>query len=231
MDKIRCLIVDDEPLAIEILEEYIKKVSWLELEGAMDSGLEALEYLNNNSVDLVFLDIQMPDLSGIQVAELTKGKCDIIFTTAYHEYAVEGFELAAKDYLLKPISFDRFLKAIQRLKKDNDQSTSVNSDYIFVKVEYTIKKIRLDQILYIEGMKDYLRIVVVKEKVMTLQSFSKLIPALPSGKFVRVHKSFVVSLDAVDSVEKSKIRIGDQLIPISETYRESFLKLVKNRTV
>lgn len=231
MDKIRCLIVDDEPLAIEILEEYIKKVSWLELVGTMDSGIEAIEYLNNNSIDLVFLDIQMPDLSGIQVAELTKGKCDIIFTTAYHEYAVEGFELAAKDYLLKPISFERFLKAVQRLKKDENESSTVNADYIFVKVEYTIKKIRLDEILYIEGMKDYLRIVMVKEKVMTLQSFSKLLPALPSNKFVRVHKSFVVSLDAVDSVEKSKIRIGDQLIPISETYREDFLRLVKNRTV
>lgn len=231
MDKIRCLIVDDEPLAIEILEEYINKVPWLELEGSMDSGLEAIDYMNDKSVDLLFLDIQMPDLSGIQVAELTKGKCDIIFTTAYHEYAVEGFELAAKDYLLKPISFERFLKAVQRLKKKEEESSVVGSDYIFVKVEYTIKKIRLDEILYIEGMKDYLRIVMTKEKVMTLQSFSKLIPVLPSSRFIRVHKSYVISLDAIESVEKGKVRIGDQLIPISETYKEAFAEIIKNKAI
>lgn len=231
MDKIRCVIVDDEPLAIEILEEYIKKVPWLVLEKSLDAGLEAIDYLNSNPVDLVFLDIQMPDLSGIQVAELTKGKCDIIFTTAYHEYAVEGFELAAKDYLLKPISFERFLKSVQRLRESKVEKLTKTSDYIFVKVEYTIKKIRLDEILYIEGMKDYLRIVTTQEKVMTLQSFSRLIPALPSDRFVRVHKSYVVSLDAMDSVERSKIKIGDQLIPISETYKEAFLELVKDKTI
>lgn len=231
MDKISCLIVDDEPLAIEILEEYIKKVPWLVLEGVMDSGLQVIDYLNDKSVDLIFLDIQMPDLSGIQVAELTKDKCDIIFTTAYHEYAVEGFELAAKDYLLKPISFERFLKAVQRLKTSTDEKPSVSADYIFVKVEYTIKKIRLDEILYIEGMKDYLRIVMANEKVMTLQSFSKLMPVLPSDKFVRVHKSYVISLDAVDSIEKSKIKIGDQRIPISETYKEAFSQIIKNKAV
>ncbi|MFT7148566.1 MAG: two-component system LytT family response regulator [Nonlabens sp.] len=229
MDKIRCVIVDDEPLAIEILEEYIKKVPWLVLK--VDSGLGAIDYLNSNSVDLVFLDIQMPDLSGIQVAKLTKGKCDIIFTTAYHEYAVEGFELAAKDYLLKPISFERFLKSVQRLKEFKVEKASKTTDYIFVKVEYTIKKIRLDKIRYIEGMKDYLRIVTTEEKVMTLQSFSRLLPALPNDRFVRVHKSYVVSLDAIDSVEKSKVKIGDQLIPISETYKDAFFKMVKDNTI
>lgn len=231
MDKIRCIIVDDEPLAIEILQEYIKKVPWLVLVGSVDSGLGAIDYLNSNSVDLIFLDIQMPDLSGIQVAELTKDKCDIIFTTAYHEYAVEGFELAAKDYLLKPISFERFLKSVQRLKQSKVEKASKTTDYIFVKVEYTIKKIRLDEILYIEGMKDYLRIVTTEEKVMTLQSFSRLIPALPSNAFVRVHKSYVVSLDAIDSVERSKVKIGDQFIPISETYKDAFLAMVKDRTI
>ncbi|MFT6871471.1 MAG: two-component system LytT family response regulator [Roseivirga sp.] len=231
MDKIRCVIVDDEPLAIEILEEYIKKVPWLVLKESVDSGLGAIDYLNSNSVDLVFLDIQMPDLSGIQVAKLTKGKCDIIFTTAYHEYAVEGFELAAKDYLLKPISFERFLKSVQRLKEFKVEKASKTTDYIFVKVEYTIKKIRLDKIRYIEGMKDYLRIVTTEEKVMTLQSFSRLLPALPNDRFVRVHKSYVVSLDAIDSVEKSKVKIGDQLIPISETYKDAFFKMVKDNTI
>ncbi len=231
MDRISCLIVDDEPLAVEILEEYIQKVPWLKLDGVMDSGLKAIDYMNKNTIDLIFLDIQMPDLSGIQVAELLNNKCDIVFTTAYHEYAIEGFELAAKDYLLKPISFERFLKAVQRLKQNYEEVGDTQSDYIFVKSEYKIKKIKLDEIQYIEGMKDYLRIVTRDEKTMTLQSFSKLIPALPEQKFVRVHKSFVVALDAVDSVEKGKVKIGEQFIPISETYKEDFSKLIQDRMV
>lgn len=231
MDKIRCLIVDDEPLAIEILDEYIQKVSWLKLEKVVDSGMEAIDYLNGHTVDLMFLDIQMPDLSGIQVAELTKDKCDVIFTTAYHEYAIEGFELEAKDYLLKPISFERFLKAVQRIKKLDKETEKEELDYIFVKSEYKIKKIRLDEIQYIEGMKDYLRIVMKNEKVMTLQSFSKLLPMLPASKFTRVHKSFVVALGAVDSVEKGKVKIGKQFIPISETYKEAFSKLIQDRMI
>ncbi|MFY0592488.1 LytR/AlgR family response regulator transcription factor [Roseivirga sp.] len=231
MNKISCIIVDDEPLAIEILEEYVKKVSWLELKASFDSGLEAIDYLNREPVDLMFLDIQMPDLSGIQVAELTKDKCDIIFTTAYNEYAVEGFELAAKDYLLKPISFERFLKSVQRLQVSVEEKPNVQQDYIFVKVEYRVKKIRLSDILYIEGMKDYLRIVMNDEKVMTLQSFSKLIPVLPKDRFIRVHKSFLISLEAIESVEKGKIRIKDQLIPISDTYKDDFSAILKKKTV
>ncbi len=231
MDNIRCVIVDDEPLAIEILEAYVQKIPWLESVATFDNGVDAIEYLNAHTIDLLFLDIQMPDLTGIQLAEHVRGKCDIVFTTAYNEYAIEGFELEAKDYLLKPISFDRFLKTAQRIKKQDTQSPKEELDYIFVKSEYRIKKIILADILYIEGMKDYLRIVTKTEKVMTLQSFSKLIPALPSDRFVRVHKSYVVSLDAMDSVERSKIKIGDQLIPISETYKESFFELVKDKTI
>lgn len=231
MDEIKCVIVDDEPLAIEILQEYVGKVPWLNCVASFDSGIEAITYLNENSVDLLFLDIQMPDLTGIQLAEHLKGKCDIIFTTAYHEYAIEGFELEAKDYLLKPISFDRFLKAAQRVQKQVETTPSDELDYIFVKSEYKIKKIQLADILYIEGMKDYLRIVTKTEKVMTLQSFSKLVPVLPANKFVRVHKSFVIALDAIDSVEKSKIKIQDQLIPISESYKESFFEIIQRKAV
>lgn len=231
MDKIRCLIVDDEPLAVEILEEYIDKVPWLILEEAIDSGLEVIDYLNNNDINLLFLDIQMPDLSGIELAGILKGKCDIIFTTAYHEYAVEGFELEATDYLLKPISFERFLKAVQRVQQKKSSVLQPVADYVFVKTEYKIKKIKLAEILYIEGMKDYLRIVTSTEKIMTLQSFSKLIPALPKTQFLRVHKSYVISLNAIDSVEKSRVQIADKLIPISETYKEAFVTLIKGRTV
>lgn len=229
MDRIRCIIVDDEPLAIEILEEYIKKISWLDLVGSLESGLEALEFVEQHRVDLVFLDIQMPDLSGIKTAELMNNRCQIIFTTAYNQYAIEGFELEARDYLLKPISFDRFLKSVQRLKRDMSEPSQVAHDYIFVKTEYKIKKIRFDDICYIEGMKDYLRIVTTDEKVMTLLSFSRLMPKLSSQRFVRIHKSYVVAINAIDSVEKGKVRVGEKLLPIGETHKEAFFQLIGDR--
>ena len=226
-----CIIVDDEPLAQEILEEYVKKVPQLQLLATLESGLEAIQFVKQQSVDLVFLDIQMPDITGIQTAGLLDAKTKVIFTTAYHEYAVEGFELEAVDYLLKPISFDRFLKAIQRLGQTDDelQPKTTTDDYIFVKAEYKIKKIRFDDILYIEGMKDYLRIVTSNEKVMTLLSFAKLLPKLPSSRFLRIHKSYVVSLAAIDSIEKGNIRIGETLLPVSETYKAALDEYVKSR--
>ena len=226
-----CIIVDDEPLAQEILEEYVKKVPQLQLLATLESGLEAIQFVKQQSVDLVFLDIQMPDITGIQTAGLLDAKTKVIFTTAYHEYAVEGFELEAVDYLLKPISFDRFLKAIQRLGQTDDelQPKTTADDYIFVKAEYKIKKIRFDDILYIEGMKDYLRIVTSNEKVMTLLSFAKLLPKLPSSRFLRIHKSYVVSLAAIDSIEKGNIRIGETLLPVSETYKAALDEYVKSR--
>ena len=229
MRKINCVIVDDEPLAIEILEEYISKIDWLELVESFDSGLDALDLLQKQHINLVFLDIQMPDLSGMQVAELLNGKCQIIFTTAYHEYAVEGFALEAKDYLLKPISFERFFKAVNRIKRDEAFEEAQNADYIFVKADYKIKKIKFAEILYIEGMKDYLRIVTVDEKVMTLQSFSKLVPNLPSERFMRVHKSYVIALDAIDSLEKGKVKIGERFIPIGDSYKADLDRLIKDR--
>ena len=231
MDKISCIIVDDEPLAIEILEEYINKISWLELVGSMESGLEALDFVAQHPVELIFLDIQMPDLSGIKTAELINQRCDIIFTTAYNQYAIEGFELAARDYLLKPISFERFLKSVQRLKPESKEKAGTEYDYLFVKADYKIKKVSFEHILYIERMKDYLRLVTRHEKVMTLLSFRKLKPRLPPDQFVRIHKSYVVALGAIDSVEKGKVRVGDKQLPIGETYREAFFKLIEKRGV
>lgn len=226
-----CIIVDDEPLAQEILEEYVKKVPQLELLATLESGLEAIQFVQEQLVDLVFLDIQMPDISGIQTAGLLGNKTNVIFTTAYNEYAVEGFELEAVDYLLKPISFDRFLKAVQRLQQPEEgvQPKTTAEDYIFVKAEYKIKKIRFDDILYIEGMKDYLRIVTDNEKVMTLLSFTKLMPKLPSSRFLRIHKSYVVSLNAIDSIEKGKLKLGDTYLPVSESYKPALDEYVKSR--
>lgn len=231
MDKIRCMVVDDEPLAIEILEEYIGKVPWLSLAGSFNTGVEAIEHINNNEVDLLFLDIQMPDLSGVQVAQLIGKKCAVVFTTAYNQYAVEGFELEVKDYLLKPISFERFLKSVQRIKIFQEKLQKEVDDYVFVKTEYKTKKIRLSDILYIEGMKDYLRIVTATEKIMILQSFSKLLPTLPANRFSRVHKSFVIALNAIDIIEKSKVKVREQWIPIGESYKDDFLSEIQRRTV
>lgn len=226
-----CIIVDDEPLAVEILEEYVKKVPKLELLATLESGLEAVKYVMDQPVDLVFLDIQMPDITGIQTAGLIGPKTKVIFTTAYHEYAVEGFELEAVDYLLKPISFERFLKAIQRLQQPEGESqpASMADDHIFVKAEYKIKKIRFDDILYIEGMKDYLRIVTTSEKVMTLLSFAKLMPKLPADRFLRIHKSYVVSLSAIDSIEKGKLKLGETYLPVSDSYKPALDEYVKHR--
>ena len=225
--RLQCIIVDDEPLAVEILEEYVAKVPWIKCVAVFDSGIDALEYLNQHHTDLVFLDIQMPDLSGIQLAKLLKTSTNIIFTTAYHEYAVEGFELEARDYLLKPVSFERFLRSVERIKPQLTDKD--NSDYLFVKAEYKIIKIRFAEILYIEGMKDYLRIVTADQRIMTLQSFSKLLPSLPTQQFMRIHKSYVISLDAIESIEKGKVKIGDQYIPIGESYKTPLDTLIRQR--
>ena len=231
MVKLRCVLVDDEPLALEILEAYIEKIPWLEHVRSIDSGLEALKFLKEDNVDIVFLDIQMPDLSGIQVAEILNQRYDIIFTTAYNQYAVEGFELEARDYLLKPVSFERFLKAVEKVAADKTASPAESPDHFYVKTEYKIKKVRFDEILYIEGMKDYLRIVTKQEKIMTLQSFSRLVPVLPAERFMRIHKSFVIAFEAIDSVEKNKVRMGEQLIPIGDSYREQFLQKINARLI
>jgi len=230
MDKMTCIIVDDEPLAVEILEEYVKKIPRLELLASLESGLDAVHFVQDHSVDLVFLDIQMPDITGIQAAGILGNKTKVIFTTAYNEYAVEGFELQAVDYLLKPISFERFLKAVQRFQaqETEPQPAQTAEDHIFVKADYKIRKIRFDDILYIEGMKDYLRIVTRNEKVMTLLSFAKLMPKLPSSRFLRIHKSYVVSLAAIDAIEKGRVKLGDTDLPVSDSYKAALDEYVKN---
>ncbi|MFT7380643.1 MAG: two-component system LytT family response regulator [Roseivirga sp.] len=226
MKQLNCMIVDDEPLAVEIIEEYIKKVPWLNCVATSDNALGALSQLEKNVIDLIFLDIKMPDLSGIKLAELLNNKYNIIFTTAYHQYAVQGFELAAKDYLLKPISFERFLKAVQRIQPSNAKEEETTSAFMFVKSDYKMKKIKFSEMQYVEGMKDYLRIVTRTEKIMTLMSFSKLMELLPVQDFARVHKSYVVSLNAIESIEKSKVKLKGFEVPIGDSFREVFLAII-----
>lgn len=240
---IRCLVVDDEPLALDILEDYISKVPFLKLVKTTTSAIEALQLVQQDQIDLVFLDIQMPELTGIQFLKIINGKCQVILTTAYPQYALEGYELNVVDYLLKPIPFDRFYKAVQKVQLQNHVPAPVpepvaapvvvNSapEFIFVKTEHKIQKIYLDDILYIEGLKDYISIFTPSERVITLQNMKKMEEVLPSGRFIRVHKSYIVSLDKIESIERSRISICDKVIPIGDTYRDQFFKLIETKNV
>ena len=237
---INCIAVDDEPLALNIIEDYIKKIPYLELKKTFTSGLECIDYLKQNKVDLLFLDIQMEELSGIQLLKVIKDRPEVIFTTAYNQYAVQGFELDVTDYLLKPISFERFLIAVDKvyeklsLKKIpgiQHQETGAKpgeKDFFFVKTEFRLQKVMLSDILYIEGMGDYVRIVTTKERIMTLQSFKKVESVLTEPRFIRVHRSYMIALDKITSVERNRIKIGDQLIPVGENYRKAFFALLES---
>jgi DNA-binding LytR/AlgR family response regulator len=235
--KLSCYIIDDEPLAREILEAYIEKVSFLELKGSFMSALEASASLDKEKPDLLFLDINMPDLDGLSFIPMLNPKPMIILTTAYDQYAVKAFELEVRDYLLKPISFERFYKAVlrlyqeqsQRLQGEKQETTGpkTEQEYIFLKVGHRMQKVATRDILFVEGMKDYLRIHTTQEKIMTLLNFAKLEELLPSQGFARVHRSFLVAIEKIDHIEKNRIRIAGEVIPISESYADAFHKMLK----
>jgi DNA-binding LytR/AlgR family response regulator len=237
-ERLTCYIIDDEPLAQEILEEYVSKVHFLELKGTFVSPLEAAAQLKQDKPDLLFLDINMPDLDGLTFIPMLNPKPMIILTTAYDQYALKAFDLEVKDYLVKPFSFERFYKGVLRLfqeqgnrqkpeKKINEGELKQEQEYIFLKVGHRIQKIATREILFIEGMKDYLRIHTPKEKIMTLLNFTKLEELLPTQNFARVHRSFMVAIDKIDHIVKNRIQIADQIIPISETYTDSFYKKLR----
>jgi two-component system LytT family response regulator len=237
-EKLTCYIIDDEPLAQEILEAYIAKVSFLELKGVFLSPMEAISSLEKDKPDLLFLDINMPDLDGLSFIPMLSPKPMIILTTAYDQYALKAFELEARDYLLKPFSFERFYKGVLRLyqeqslrmqpeKMETKPEPKSEQEYIFLKVGHRIRKVAMGDILFVEGMKDYLRIHTPEEKIMTLLSFAKLEELLPAADFARVHRSFLVAIDKIEHIEKNRIRIADQDIPISDTYADAFYKKLK----
>ena len=243
---IRCLVVDDEPLALNILEDYISKIPFLELVKATTNPIEALTRVQDGGIDLVFLDVQMPELTGIQFLKIANGKTKVILTTAYPQYALEGYELDVVDYLLKPFAFDRFYKAAQKaqsiIKPTNNQPAEpaqqiqqqqqdFMSDFIFVKSEHKIQKVYLHDILFIEGLKDYISIFTSNERIITLQNMKKMEDTLPEKHFIRVHKSYIVALNKIDSIERSRIRIGDKIIPVGDTYRDDFFKIIDGKNV
>jgi len=237
-DKLTCYIIDDEPLAQEIMEAYVAKVPFLQLLGSFSSALEATGPMARDKPGLLFLDINMPDLDGISFISMLNPKPLIILTTAYDQYAVKAFELEAADYLLKPFSFERFYKAVLRVFNSNHSvstgtvaSPSIkegpDEDFIFIKVGHRIQKVATADVLCVEGMKDYLQIHTKAEKILTLQSFAGIEEVLKPPKFVRVHRSWLVAVNKIDHIEKNRIQIGERLIPISESYADAFYKMLK----
>src|SRR5665213_156095 len=229
MDKYTCIIIEDEPLALEKTRGFVNKVPFLNLSATFDNALTGLTYLNNNKVDLLFLDINMDELSGIELLESSKITSQVIITTAYQEYALKGYELQITDYLLKPFTFNRFLQAVNKAQENlSHRIADKQLDFIFVKTENRLEKIVISDILYIEGMRDYLRIHTSGKKIMTLQSFNELEQLIPARLVCRVHKSYMVAINKIESIERSRIKIAGQLIPVSETYKEAFLQLINS---
>lgn len=231
---IKCIIIDDEPLAIDLLSDYVEKSDILMLQDSFTNPIEALHALEEYNPDVVFLDVQMPELTGIQFLKITKGKYPVVLTTAYSEYAIEGYELDIIDYLLKPISFERFSMTCEKIQKrispDVAKSKGTNPvenvDYIFVKSEYKTLKINLSDILYLEGLSDYVVIHLDGKKHLTLNTLKSFENKLPSRSYVRVHKSYIVNLSFIDHIERNQIVIGDKRIPIGATYQKAFNQLL-----
>lgn len=227
MSKLTCIIIEDEPLALDKTRSFIQKIPFLNLTATFDNALAGLDFLNDNKVDLLFLDINMDELTGIELLESAKINSQVIITTAYQEYALKGYELRITDYLLKPFTFNRFLQAVNKAQENlSHRADEKKPDFIFVKTENRLEKIMLSDILYIEGMRDYQRIHTLSKKIMTLQGFSELEQLLPPQLICRVHKSYMVAINKIESIERGRIKIANQLIPVSETYKDAFLQII-----
>ncbi len=231
---IRCLIVDDEPPARDIVRRYIKQVPTLKLEGECSNAIEALTFLHQHQVDLLFLDIRMPQLNGNDFLKTLKVQPKVIFTTAYSEYAVEGYELDAIDYLMKPVSFDRFLKAVnkayQQVTVKNELSAVLDEErsesFVYFRADRKMVKVMLQDILYIESMKDYVKIFTGGGTIITKQSISSVEAMLPEKKFIRTHRSYIVSLDKIKSFTSELIEVSTTEIPVGKLYRNGVLKVL-----
>jgi len=241
--KINCIAIDDEPLALDKIREYIKRIGYLNLQESFDNAVDAIEFMKNVKVDLIFLDIQMEELTGIQMLEALNEKPKVVLTTAYDEYALKGYELDVCDYLLKPISFQRFLQACEKVydqlfpvrKPDisipDPNSKDASKGYFFVKNGSITQKINFEDILFVEGMKDYLRIWTLKERIMTLLSFKKLQDALPAKGFFRIHKSYLIAIDKIEKIERNHVKIAGQSLPIGDSYRREFFEEIEKNKI
>jgi two-component system, LytTR family, response regulator len=223
---INCIIVEDEPLALKRTKEYVSQVSYLNLIASFTNAFDAIGFLKENVVDLIFLDIEMDGFTGIEFIESLSSNPLIIITTAYDKYALKGFELNVTDYLLKPFRFDRFLTAVDRVYDIITKDKKEDKNFIFVKTEYRLERIDLSDIYFIEGMGDYRNVQTGLKKILTLKTFSDFEIELPNNSFCRVHKSYIVSIDKIISIEHNRIKIKDSLIPVSESYKDRFYNMI-----
>lgn len=233
---LNCAIIDDEPLAVDLLSSYVEKTSFLNLTGGYNSAIAAIKDLKSNPVDLIFLDIQMPELSGIEFAKILPRSTKIVFTTAFSKYAAEGYDVDALYYLLKPISYEDFLKAANKALKwfeERERPESYRSDrFVFVKSDYKLQKIAFDDILYIEGVKDYVRITMANgDKIMSLMNLKKLEDRLPSPEFMRIHRSYIVHMNKIEVVDRLRVVFGTTYIPISDSYKDSVMAYIDRHTL
>ncbi|AYA38395.1 DNA-binding response regulator [Hymenobacter oligotrophus] len=244
--KLTCVIIDDEPLALDLLAGYCAQVPYLELKGQFHDALVGLAFVQDNPVDVVFVDIHMPRITGLQLVQLLPSPGPkVVFTTAYDQYAVQSYELSAADYLLKPIAFERFVQAVNKVRQAPATASAapaaapplpalaetapvpVVPDAMFVKNEHRLQRVAFNDILYIEGMKEYLMIYTLGSKILTLQSFKRVEEVLPPDRFARIHKSYIVALNHIEHVERSKVQVAGRLLPIGDTYRDSFAATIR----
>ncbi len=228
----KCIAIDDEPLALKVIKDYVDKVPYLNLEGTFDNPFEALQYLSQQSVDIVFIDINMPGLNGLDLIRSLRKISNVVFTTAYSEYAIDGFELDARDYLLKPFSFERFLRAVNKCNRldvpQNSEPTSNQfPNFIFVNSEHRMIKIMISEICYIEGFKEYVKIYTGEDQpILTIRSLKSFEEQLEPSSFIRIHKSYIIAIHKIQDIRHGKVKVNDKYLPIGDTYKEIFNDIV-----
>lgn len=235
---LNCIIVDDEPLALDLLETYVRRTPFLRLAARCDNAVEALAALDKEPVDLAFLDIQMPELNGLELSRLITHRTKIVFTTAFEQYALEGFRVDAVDYLLKPFNYAEFLRAATKAQRlveleRNQSADACHPDSIFVKSDYKLVQIELRHILYIEGLKDYVRIQTDTPQggILTLMNMKNIEERLPADTFLRVHRSYIVNINQIKTIERNRIVFGKVYIPVSDSYKDRFAEMLEKRSI
>ncbi len=233
MEKLRCIIVDDEPPAIRLLEKYVAKVTFLELAGTTTNSLEALSMVETADVDLLFLDIQMPDLTGIQLSKILKGRTKIIFTTAYPQFALESYELNAVDYLLKPFEFERFYEAVLKVKDmpEKIEESTTAEEYLFIKTDgkNNFEKVVLKEVIYIESLKNYVAIHLKDKQIITYSTLKHIDEYLPETDFIKIHRSYIVALQHIEKTDSLAVYLNNTNLPIGDTYRTTFFKTIQQK--
>ncbi len=229
--KIKCLLVDDEPLAINVISKYLENFERFQIAGTCHNALEAHDFLQQHSVDVVFVDINMPKVSGLEFIKSLSHPPLVVFATAYREYAVDSFELEALDYLVKPFSLERFMKTVRRIEdrlstKDTNSQKPIEKEFVFFKVDKKMVKVYIDDILYIESLKDYVRIKTLDESLINHNNLVSITDVIPMDRFVRIHRSYMIAIDKVKLIEGNQVKIGDKLLPIGRNYQKEVKELI-----